>query len=160
MSDFTKAMRIAEIVAAKLARKYNDDADACLSDAYFAVVRHLDQFQADKASLSTYITRAVKNKILDRLRVVYRRNSVAKTFGDLEDAGRSCYDLDSEYQPLVQRAIELASAGKKAKTIKVTLRNELRQQGWSGSRIDDAFEAVYESLSVGKVWATKGDEDE
>jgi DNA-directed RNA polymerase specialized sigma24 family protein len=160
MSDFDRALRIAEIVAGKLARKYNDDVDACLSDAYFAVVRHFDQYQPDKAALSTYITRAVRNKILDRLRVVYARKSRGQGFGPLTDAGVTATDLDSDYQPLVERALELAASGKKHWTIKTTIRTELRQKGWSGSRIDDAFDAITESISASKVWAVQAQEDE
>lgn len=158
-SDFNRALEIAQIVAKKLARKYGDEYELCLSDAFFAVSRAFPDYSPEKAKLESYLTQCITREVLDRLRTKWRRADRLKAVGSVQDFGISESHRDSEADELIARALEKAAQGKQVRTIRAELRQELAAEGWTKNRISEAFSEISDLVSSRKVTAVYTESD-
>ena len=141
MSDFNRALEIAQIVANSCSRRFRLDYDACLSDAYFAIAKAFEKFDPQKAKLETYLTLCIKRQILDSQRATARRRPENLVTG-WKDLGDDSVVASSEADDLIARALTKVAEGKSTATVRKELRRELAAEGWTPSRISEAFSEI------------------
>ena len=147
--DFTQAIKIAKLSAGRYSKQYRLDYDTCLSEAYLAISSKLGGFDPEKSQLGSYVTRVVHCQIIDYLRSEFLtlRGKLTTSWAEGQEVG--CLDnanLDDDASVVVQKALDLAAAGSKPKTIRSKLRAALASEGWPENRIAEAFDSVAEGL--------------
>lgn len=149
-ADFTLAIQFAQISAKRCARRYRLDLDICLSEAYLAISTRLPKFDPQKTQLSTYVYRVVNNQIIDYLRseCLTARAKQTERLQDDSDFGCSASSHDADADFVSRLALAFADSGSQTRTIRRKVESELQSKGWSRNRIEDAFEAVADGLSV------------
>ena len=155
MSDFSRALEIAQIVAGACAKRYRIDYDACLSDAYFAVSKSFSRFDPSIAKLETYLTKCIQRQIFDSQRAEARRKARNLASG-WKDLGGDSVAASDEIEDLVARALAKVAEGKRTDTVRRELRQELAAEGWSKNRISEAFSEIIGGIGQ-KVVAVYGD---
>lgn len=156
MSDFSRALEIAQIVAGACAKRYRIDYDACLSDAYFAVSKSFSRFDPSIAKLETYLTKCIQRQIFDSQRAFARRCSANLVTG-WKDLGGDSVAASDEIEDLIARALTKVAEGKRTDTVRRELRQELAAEGWTKDRISEAFSEITGGIGR-KVTAVYGEE--
>lgn len=144
MSDFNRALEIAQIVAKSCSKRWHIDYDCCLSDAFLAITKAFPRFDPSMAKLETYLTKCIKRQIFDTQRSEGRRRAK----GDVHawvDVGCEA-PANSQSDDLIVRALEKVAQGKRTDTVRRELRKELAAEGWKKEQISEAFSEVQETL--------------
>lgn len=148
-ADFTQAVELAKLSAARCAKAYSLDFDTCLSEAYLAISTKLPKFDKQKSSLSSYVYRVVTNQIVDYLRsekLTLRAKLTQQVSESQEFVNRGIERFDADVDVVINLALTLAGECRQPAKIRKQVSARLKNSGWSESRIAEAFDSVAESL--------------
>lgn len=147
--DFTQAVTLAKLSAGRCAKAYRLDYDVCLSEAYLAISTKLPKFDAEKSSLSSYVYRVVTNQIVDYLRsenLTLRAKLTEQASETQEFVSKGIEQFDADADLVINLALTFADEHRQPSKIRKRVAMQLKNSGWSESRIAEAFDSVAESL--------------